>query len=276
MDISQLTALANELLTCYWDSATAEDMAAVCAKYGTTPSSAIFHQATAMVEEMLSGTGKGYGLISPANRSRMLSKCIQTICQETGAELGKDISFTDGGVLIRNDLLQPFLDDLPPERRAEFEAKGYVQPQPQQDPFAMLEASLGVPFFSSLESIAKLRVATLDNGEAGAYLGMLFDGLTHKHPWISPQWIYGFSERVLGADRLEQLKNSDGTVKDIGVTSALLFGDLLIALGFTELPDGPDHGLLLCRDSLLALDKVFRGANRSIAELAELIRRASP
>jgi hypothetical protein len=273
MDNNQLTALANELLVCYWDNSPAEEMALICAKYGITPGSKIFSKATDMAEVMLSGTEEGYGLLSPANRDRMLAKSIQQICAETGAELGKDISFADGGVLIRSDLLQPFLDDLSPERRAEFEAKGLVRTQ-QQDPFAMLESSLGVPFFNSLEAIAKLRVATLDNAGATAYLGVMVDGMLNKHSWLTPQWAYAFSQRVLG-DRLSQITDSDGLVEDMGATSAHVFGDLLTALG-RDVHEDPTHGPLIGREDLLALDKVFRGQGRSIAELAEVLRRAIP
>jgi hypothetical protein len=49
----------------------------------------------------------------------------------------------------------------------------------------------------------------------------------------------------------------------------------LTALG-RDVHEDPTHEPLIGREDLLALDKVFRGEGRSIAELAEVLRRASP
>jgi hypothetical protein len=272
MNNDDLTALANELLVCYWDKSPVEELARITAKYGTEIGSKVFHKAVDRVESILSGSG--YHFLNEENHSRLLTKSIQAICQETGAELGRDISLVDGGVLIDNAIFQPFLDDLPPGQLEEMKAKGHIKEPVTQDPFKMLETSLGLPFFDSLEAIAKLRAATLDDASAAAYMGMLVDGMINKHSWLSPSWAYSFSERVLGTERLAVIRDNSGTIQGIENTSAHVFGDLLTALG-GNVYDHPEHGPLLGRDALLLLDKVFRGEERSLAELAEIARRAS-
>ena len=67
---------------------------------------------------------------------------------------------------LSNDLLPAFFD------RADSDAKGLAKPL-GQDPFKMLEDSLGVPFFTSLEANSKLRVRSLDDNRASKYLGCL-------------------------------------------------------------------------------------------------------
>jgi hypothetical protein len=270
MDNNQLTALANDLLVCYWDDASAEDMVKVAAKYGTRPGTKIFIKATDRVEMMLSGTEQGYELLSPANKTKMFTKSIQAICEGTGAELGQDISMADGGLMIKDEILQPFLDSLPPEKLAEFEAKGYLKRQ-AQDPFKMLEDSLGVPFFTKLEAVVKLRVQSLPDARAAVYLSGLTGGMMNKHSWLSSDWVVGFLQKVCG-DRFDRIAKIDPPDND-NETGTLVFDDLLTALGVDSRYDHPEYGRTIIRDELLALDKVFRGSNRSCAELAEMLRR---
>jgi hypothetical protein len=270
MDNNQLTALANDLLVCYWDDSTAEDMVKVAAKYGTRPGTKIFIKATDRVEMMLSGTEQGYDLLSPANKKRMFTKSIQAICEETGAELGKDISMVDGGLMIKDEILQPFLDSLPPEELANFEAKGYMKRQ-QQDPFKMLEDSLGLPFFTKLEAVVKLRIRSMDDTRSASYLAGLCGGMQNKHSWLSTEWVVGFLQKVCG-DRFEALTSIDSPPED-NEAGTLVFDDLLTALGVDSRYDHPEYGRTITRDELLALDKVFRGSNRSCAEMAEMLRR---
>jgi hypothetical protein len=270
MDNNELTALANDLLVCYWDNTSAEDMVKVAAKYGTRPGTKIFIKATDRVEMMLSGTTEGWDLLSPANKTKMFTKSIQIICEETGAELGKDISMVDGGLMIKDEILQPFLDSLAPEELAIFEAKGYLKRQ-NQDPFKMLEDSLGVPFFTSLEAVVKLRIQTLNDVRSAGYLAGLTGGLQNKHLWLTDGWLVGFVQKVCGGrfDRIAKIDPPD----DDDETGTLIFDDLLTALGVDTRHDHPEYGRTITRDELLALDKVFRGTNRSCAELAEMMRR---
>jgi hypothetical protein len=270
MNNNELTALANDLLVCYWDNTSAEDMVKLAAKYGTSPGSKIFNKATDRVELMLSGTTEGWDLLSPANKTKMFTKSIQIICEETGAELGKDISMVDGGVLFKDEILQPFLDSLPPEKLAELKAMGHLKTQ-SQDPFKMLEDSLGIPFFTSLEAVVKLRIQTLDDARSATYLAGLVGGMQNKHTWLSTNWVVGFLQKVCG-ERFDRIAQTD-PVDDDGETIELMFDDLLTALGVDTRYDHPEHGRTITRDELLALDKVFRGNSKSCAELAEVMRR---
>jgi hypothetical protein len=270
MDNNELTALANDLLVCYWDDTSVEEMAKITAKHGVTIGSKIFIKATDRVEMMLSGTTEGWDLLSPANKTRMFTKSIHAICEATGAELGKDISMVDGGLMIKDEILQPFLDSLSPEELANFEAKGYLKRQ-NQDPFKMLEDSLGVPFFTSLEAVVKLRIQSLNDVRSAVYLTGLTGGMQTKHSWLSSNWVVGFLQKVCG-ERFDRIAQTD-PVDDDGETGTLIFDDLLTALGVDTRYDHPEYGRTITRDELLTLDKVFRGTKRSCAEMAEMMRR---
>jgi hypothetical protein len=272
MDNNELTALANDLLVCYLDNAETE-LGKVAAKHGVKIGDKIFTMAVDRVRVMVSASDEGWGMLSPANKTKIVNKSIQTICEETGAQLGKDISMVDGGAVFNANIIQPFIDSLPPEKLAELEAKGHIKNH-NQDPFKMLEASLDVPFFSSIEAIAKLRVQTLDNAKAGAYLVAMMEGIHQRHQWIDKAWISQFLRRVWG-DRFDEVAAIDQyDPDDLSNICEWVFTDLLAALGkFECIKEHPEFGQLLDRDSILALDKVFRGKETSLAELAERLRR---
>jgi hypothetical protein len=270
MNDNELTALSNDLLFCYWNKASVDEMAKITARYGVSIGSKIFERATERAEIMISGSDAGWDLLSPENKTRMFQESIQLICNETGAQLGKDISVVDGGVLLADKFIQPFLDSLSPDQLAEFKAKDYIRSQ-HQDPFKMLEDSLGVPFFTKLEAIVKLRIQALDDVRSAVYLSGLTGGMQNKHFWLSDDWIVGFIKKVCGG-RFNRIAKAN-LLSDNGETGALIFDDLLMALGVEERHEHPDCGRVISRTDLLALDKIFRGTQRSCAEMAEMMRR---
>ena len=163
--------------------------------------------------------------------------------------------------------------DLPSEEVGKFKAMGYIKSL-EQDPYQMLESHLGVPFFTKLEAISKLRLTTLDDTQACEYVGMLGGGIQNKHDWISIEYCVHFFHRTLGADRFKRVMNHPGTDENDsdGIIGGLVFEDLLTALGRDSKCDDVLGGVVSI-DDLMALDKVFRGERFSCAELAEGLRR---
>ena len=158
---------------------------------------------------------------------------------------------------------------MSPEALAEFKKFGIKAVE--QDAFKMLEISLGVPFFSSLEAIAKLRLITLSDSSATSYLCCLFGGLQIKHSWITDDWVSGFIVRVVSHERFTRLVKTEASA-DVA-SDVLVFDDLLCAMGRIDRVHDPEMGMVISRADVMALDKVFSGENMSLAELGEQLRR---
>jgi hypothetical protein len=248
-----------------------EEMIRIAAKYGAKPRSKMFNKAFERFELMISGTAEGLELLSPDNKSLMIAKNIQDICKRTGAELGKDLSIVDGGVLVKGEFVQTFLGSMTPEELARIEASGCEERKPQ-DPFKMLEDSLGIPFFASLEAVVKLRLQTLTDARSAIYLTKLYGGLQNKHSWLASDWVGRFLRNVCG-ERLDSILSTDDLSGGDNILLSTLFNDLLTALGMSNTSVHPEHGRTFNRDEILALDKVFRGTEQSYAEIAETMRR---
>lgn len=135
----------------------------------------------------------------------------------------------------------------------------------------MLEDSLGVPFFTKLEAVVKLRVQSLPDTRAAVYLSGLTKGMVNKHSWLTVEWVVGLLQKVC-ADRFDRIAKIDPPDDD-NETGTLVFDDRLTAIGVDSRFDHPEYGRTITRDELLALDKVFRSSNRSCAEMAEMLRR---
>lgn len=277
MNNDDLNRLSNELLTCYFDNAGAIEMGRIAQKYRVPVVGKIFNKAVERGIGWLEAQDTSQ--MNETNKSKIFQQGIQGISTKFGATLGKDFSMApDGGLLLKPDLMNKIMADLPPEALAEFKAMGYIK-SVTQDPFKMLEDSLGVLFFTKLEAVSKLRLATLNDAQACEYVGMLGGGLQNKHDWISIEYCVHFFHRTLGADRFKRVMNHpdrDGTDNDEndsdGIIGSLVFEDLLTALGRDSHCDD-ELGAVVSIDDLMALDKVFRGERFSCAELAEGLRR---
>ena len=271
MNNDDLNQLSNELLTAYFTNAEAEVLAEIADRYGIPITGKIFKKATDRAISWLeTDDSQIYKLLNEANKEHMFQMGMRGISAQYGAVLGKDFSKTSEGLLINTELLDRVMADMPPEAVAEFKRGGNVR-LVTQDPFKMLENSLGVPFFASLEAIVKLRFKTLSDRQVASYLSMLFGGLQTKHPWITDDFAWSFFSKTVGVDRLKKLEKIKGA--DDIEANELVFDDLLTALGFSERTTFPDFGMAIGRDELLALDKVFRGSKMSCAEMAEKLRR---
>jgi hypothetical protein len=278
MNNDDLNRLSNELLTCYFDNADGDALLAIADRYRIPVHGKIFtkaaERAVSWLESGESGDREAYELLNAENKSRMFQLGLKGISNKFGAVLGKDFSVADGGLLVKPELLEKMLADMTPESLAEFRKMGYIKSL-EQNPFKMLEDSLGVLFFTKLEAISKLRLATLNDAQACEYVGMLGGGLQNKHDWISIEYCVHFFHRTLGADRFKRVMSHPGTDEtdgDEGIIGSLVFEDLLTALGRDSHCDD-ELGAVVSIDDLMALHKVFQGSNFTCAELAEGLRR---
>jgi hypothetical protein len=271
MNNDDLNRLSNELLTCYFDKAGAIEMGRIAQKYRVPVGGKIFNKA---VERGIGWLEAGdSGQMNETNKSKIFQQGIQNISTKFGATLGRDFSMApDGGMFVKNELMNKIMADLPPEALAEFKAMGYIKTV-ASDPFEMLESHLGVPFFTSIEAIAKLRVRSLSDIETAHYLAALAGGMQGKHNWISNDWVVRFFLRVLGEQRFKVFISLKDIPNDEGEAGSLVLEDLLTALGSIEIEHHPRFGRTIDREQLLLLDKVFRGEMYSCAELAEEMRR---
>jgi hypothetical protein len=270
MNNDDLNRLSNELLTCYFDNAGAIEMGRIAQKYRVPVGGKIFNKA---VERGISWLeAHDTSQMNETNKSKIFQQGIQGISHKFGATLGKDFSMApDGGMFVKSELMDRIVADLPTEALAEFRKMNYIK-SVVQDPFKMLEESLGVPFFTKLEAVCKLRVSTLSDIKTAHYLSSLAGGMQGKHNWISDDWVVGFFVRVLGEVRFKVFINLKDLPDDDGEAGSLVFEDLLTALGRDSHCDD-ELGAVVSIDDLIALHKVFQGSKFTCAELAEGLRR---
>lgn len=275
MNNNDLNAIANELLTAFFNKSDHTELIRIADRHQIPITGKIFKKATERAIGWLeSGDTTVFDVLTPENRDRIIANGLKNISEKFGATLGKDFSKVDDGLLITDELMSKIMADMSPKERSGFQGKGFAK-KVTQDPFKMLEESLGVPFFTKLEAIAKLRVSTLTDSESGVYVGVLADAIGRKHSWISDDWRMKFAHSILGKERLMLVVETDtDTIPDDRATDikCFLFEDLLIALGDDdamqerEFSDGLHKSMSLAQMRLL--DKVIRFEEYSFAHIA--------
>jgi hypothetical protein len=276
MNNNDLNAISNELLTAFFNKSDHTELIRIADRYQIPITGKIFKKATERAIGWLeSGDTTVFDVLTPENRDRIIANGLKNISDKYGAVLGKDYSKVDDGILIGNDLLSRIVADMSPKERSEFQGKGFAK-KVNQDPFKMLEESLGVPFFTKLEAIGKLRASTLTDSESGFYIGVLADAIGRKHSWIPDDWGMKFAHSILGKERLMLVVKTDtDTIPGDRATDikCFLFEDLLIALGDEdpvkemEFSDGEVHPAMSLAQMRL-LDKVIRFEEYSFAHIA--------
>jgi hypothetical protein len=270
MDINSFNDLCNDLLTAFLDDAKVEQIVAISQNHRVKIDSKVFSKATDKVASWMETTN--HDGMTKVNSKRLFQRSLAVISERFDAKLGVDFSLApDGNLLIKDDLLQKIKNDMPPSAVAEWERSGWMKTL-EQDPFKMLDNSLGVPFFANIERIAKLRISSLSIDKIPLYIGNLFGGMQNRHDWITDEYLRGLAGSVCG-DRWGEVVSQDDVENDDGETGALVFDDLLLALGITERHQTEDGIPLIGRDDVLALGKVYRGEKYSMEELGEAMRR---
>lgn len=274
MDNNQLNALCNDMLTAYLDQSDTNGFADVCLKYNLEVGSGIFHKA---IDRVVSWVENGeYDLLTPENRTKQSRTVMNEIVKQHGGVWGKDISISaDGGFIMSNDLMAKVSANVPPAEIEKMRAAGHLK-SVSQDPYELLEKQLDVPFFASLESIAKLRVQTMNDSRAGDYYSDLIWGLEMRHPWLeSDHFFLNMAVKVFG-DRLDAVTSASSERENLDPetnlsTSLLAIDDILTAVGRTDRHYSPDGEMLMTKDDLIALDKVWQGNKMRPALLADIL-----
>jgi hypothetical protein len=143
-----------------------------------------------------------------------------------------------------------------------------------QNFYSLLEKDLGVPFFDSIEAIAKLRISTLTNVQMFVYSSFLLGGIEKRHLWLeSDNFIARLTIAICG-DRIYKtpaltramISESKKTV------SMMVTDDLLTALGRFERTFHPLTGaMILNKADVLALDKVHSLRTERWMKIAEIL-----
>jgi hypothetical protein len=246
--------LVNAMLEGYFADRPMEELAEdIHIKHGVKPGSGLWIKATGTIEDILSGNHDAYAMLNEANKKHIFNMSIQIMTRE-GLIPGKDFSIVDGGILMKDEVMQPFLDSMTPEDRATLEAEGMIK-YPQQNPFKLLEEQLGVPFFSNLEELAKKRISTLTDTQAASYLAAMIGGLTGKNPWLEDYWSK-FVDVVAG----DQSQAILGKVKDCeDLNKPWAWEDILFALGKGSELDFADGETWMSKGAIRALSQVWDG-----------------
>jgi hypothetical protein len=181
MDNNDLNRLTNALLAAYLDKVPASEVGAICAQFGIIPGSKIFRMATDRVTQWMEH-GE-YDLMNDSNRDKLTQQGLSDIAKRHGAVLGKDYSKTHDGYVFSNDLMSKITADMTPSDLEMLKSKGQIKTV-SNDPYALLDKHLGVPFFNSLLSTLAIRFKALNDNQAAYYIGTLFEGMTAANPFL--------------------------------------------------------------------------------------------
>jgi hypothetical protein len=271
MNKEKFNDFCNDMLAAYIDNndPEASEFDPVIAKHQVDIDSPEGHEliekATAQVITWINGD-YSFDQLTTANQNRIIGIEIANIIEDYGAVSGKDIQHTEYGLMISPELLEKIAEDLPSGTIQEMRNRDMIC---NQNPYELLEQDLGVPFFDSLQAIAKLRVQTLSDSQAKIYC-TFFIGIEKRHSWLmNDNFFARFVTIVYGKDLCEDDKVNNNTAERVNV-SAMALDDLLTALGRMDHEFDPVTGeKLLKRADFLALDKVHLPKNSSWLEMAD-------
>jgi hypothetical protein len=262
MNKSEFNALANDFFAAEMDNVSNEEMGQVFAKYGlTVDDEDILDRVITETDKWKSDYGSNFVNISKANKERMASSVVAGLVEDYGAALGKDVGKDENGLFISPEMLDKIIADLPPGVFDKMKADATLQ----ADRYNLLEEELGVPFFDSLEALAKQRIEDMDDAHTIHYLNIILDGTTARHPWLlRSQFPYRFMASVCG-ERLKRIDNGVpvSTTADFDGVSCLVMAieDTLTALGRPKRTNHLANGFSVQQSDILALEKVWLGKN---------------
>jgi hypothetical protein len=258
MNNERFNEFCNDMLAAYLDNddPQASEFDPVLSKHAVDVESfegnKILDQATTQVIAWISGE-YSFDQLTEANQNRIISIEIANIVKDYGAVPGKDIQQTEYGLMVSPELLEKISANLPPDTVKGMETSGMIS---AQSPYELLEQDLGVPFFDSLQAVAKLRIQTLSDAQVSIYCAFFID-VERRHPWLeSDDFFARFVAIVYGKRLYEKDGVTDNIVERMKVGTMAL-DDLLTALGRLDRKFDPVTGeMLLNRADLRVLDKV--------------------
>lgn len=270
MNNNDLNRLTNALLSAFLDKAPFIEVGAICAEYGTTPASKIFGMATDRACKWMENWE--YDLLDHSNRDKIVQQGMANMAKQHGAVLGKDYSQAqDGGYLLTNDLMDKITAGMSPNDLQLMRSKGQIKAV-SNDPYAMLDKHLGVPFFDSLLATLAIRFKSLNDGEVSFYLGVLLDGMVAANPFLEDGKFFPKIFHLLG-DRFQAVKNAQPPLNDTK-QAVLVWCDLLSAMGVLELDIDEDGVFWVSQANLRSLDRVWHGSAMRPAILADKLASA--
>ena len=256
MDNNDLNRLTNALLTAYLDKVPATEVGAICAQLGINPASKIFKMATDRAIEWME---KGeYDLLDACNRDKLTQQGLNNLAKQHGAVLGKDYSKTHDGYVFSNDLMGKITADMSPSDLERLKSKGHIKDM-SNDPYALLDKHLGVPFFDSLLSTLAIRFKALSDTQAAHYVGYLIEGMTAANPFLENGLFFNRVFQLLG-DRFPSVASAGNSLADSDPDIACkVWCDLLTAMGVNDLKIDDDGVFWISEANLRSLDKVWHG-----------------
>jgi hypothetical protein len=276
MNDEQFNEFCNDLLTACFEDPENSKFSLVCNKYsvdlGDARGKEIFQEAASRIDDWMNGK-YSFDQLTKANQDRIISIEIAGIVEKYRAIRGEDITQIKDGLLVSPKLLKEIASNLPPEIVEEMKSRGVIQTRPPNF-YDSLEEDLGIPFFDSIQAIAKLRILTLTDTQMTIYSSSLLGGIEKRHPWLESN---NFAPRfiaVICGERLYKKLSITKTIiyESMETVSTMVADDLLTALGRFERTLHPLTGaMILSKDDVLALDKVHSLQTTRWIKIAEML-----
>jgi hypothetical protein len=276
MNDEKFNEFCNDLLTAYFENPEDSKSTLVCKKYsvdlGNVLGEEIFQKAASRIDEWMNGK-YSFDQLTKANQDRIIIIEIAGIVKKYSAIRGEDIIQTKNGLLVSSKLLKEIASNLPPETVEEMKSRGVIQTRPPNF-YDSLEKDLGIPFFDSIQAIAKLRILTLTDTQMTIYASSLLGGIEKRHPWLESNNFAARFNAVICGERLYKKLSITKTMiyESMETISTMVTDDLLTALRRFERTFHPLTGaIILSKDDVLALDKVHSLETTRWMKIAEML-----
>jgi hypothetical protein len=276
MNDEKFNEFCNDLLTAYFENPENSDFVLVCNKYsidlGDALGEEIFQRAAAQIEKWMNGN-YSFDQLTKANQDRIIKIEIAEIVKKYSAIRGEDIIQIKDGLVVSPKLLKEISDNLSPEVVGEMKSQGMIQTRTPNF-YDSLEKDLGIPFFDSIQAIAKLRILTLNDTQMIIYSSSLLGGIEKRHPWLEKNSFAPKFTTLICGERLYRdfLITKAMIYESIEDVSMMVTDDLLTALGrFERIIHPLTGGMILSRDDVLALDKVHSLTTARWMKIAEIL-----
>lgn len=266
MDNNDLNRLTNALLTAYLDKVPAMEVGAICAQFGITPGSKMFGMASDRAAQWMEN-GE-YDLLNDHNRDKLTTQGWRDMAKRHGAVLGRDYSKVQDGYVLSKDLMSKITADFSPDDLELLKRKGHIKDW-SNDPYALLDKHLGVPFFDSILSTLAIRFKALNDTQAAHYVGYLIEGMTAANPFLKDGLFFSKVFKLLG-DRFPSIVSAGNLLTDSDPDIACkVWCDLLTAMEVLDLKIDDDGVFWISEANLRSLDKVWHGEAMRPALMAD-------
>lgn len=273
MNTSTFDELCNDLFQSFLNN-TPDYLTPLTQKYGEVELDRILQQAIDRVLGWIDRSDISH--FNDRTHDLVQMKAIQTLTGEFGGVLGVDVSVdADGGMIVGHELIEQIKGSMPAEVLPQFEAE--CQPRSRQNPCELIDRQLGLDFFANLYRVAKRRIGTLNVDKSACYLNYLIGGMVLKNPQLVQTDLVGeLIDSTTSGDKRNRLKkvlnrNTPPNIIDPELIQIFVWEDILIAMGTTNSPKDARGELLICKEDLRSIAKVWKNdeGNMSIELLVD-------